>query len=157
MRFGLGTFAKLGPDSYLIQHYLFFYARPKQNILTELTTGLPIGNYDLGKIRKLGKNKFWVLLSGSDYNHDVGSQIYYALIFEKMPDNSFVAKSAYIAGFDARGYEDIQRDGLCGGNDDPDSGYPALESAAIVNKVIIKDVNHDGKEDVIFYTTEQNC
>jgi uncharacterized protein len=68
-----GSFAKLGSDSYLIQHYAFFYARPKQNILTELTPSLPMENYDIGKIRRLGKNKFWLLLSGGNYDHDVGS------------------------------------------------------------------------------------
>lgn len=89
MRFNLGSFAKLGSDSYLIEHYAFFYAQPKQNILTELTANLPRGNYELGEIRPLGKNKFWAFLSGGDYNHDVGSQIYYALFFKKRPGNSF--------------------------------------------------------------------
>jgi hypothetical protein len=157
MRFHLGSFARLGLDSYLIEHYAFFYVRPKQNIFIELTTNLPPGNYDLGEIRKLGKNKFWLLLSGSDYKHDIASKIYYALIFEKKPDNSFWVQSVHITDFACRGYDDEQTDGLCGGNDEPNSVYPVLESAADVNKFIVKDINHDGKDDVIFYTTEQNC
>jgi uncharacterized protein len=154
-----GTFAKLGPDSYLIQHYAFFYAQPKRSILTELTDPLPLGNYDIGKIRRLATNKFWSLLSGGDYNHDVGSQFYCALVFEKEPDGSFVARSEHIADFAFRGYEDAQRDGLCGDNTDPDRAtlYPTLKSAAHVDKVMVEDVNHDGNDDVIFYTTEQNC
>jgi uncharacterized protein len=157
MRHGLGSLARLGSDSYLIDHYAFFYAQPKQNVLTQLAGYLPMGNYGLGQIRKLGKDKFWLLLSGGNYKHDVGSQIYYALIFEKKPDNSFAARSAHIADFEFRGFEDAQRDGLCGDNDEPDSWYPRLDSAAYADEVIVKDVNHDGKDDVIFYTTEQNC
>jgi hypothetical protein len=159
MNFEQGSFAKLGSDAYLIQHYAFFYAQPKRNMLTKLTAYIPMGNCSLGKIRKLGNNKFWLLLSGGDYNHDLISQIYYALVFEKKPDNSFTARSAHIADFQSRGFEDAQRDGLCGDTTDPDSDslYPTLESAAYVEKIIVKDINRDGKDDVIFHTTEQNC
>jgi uncharacterized protein len=151
MVYGLGSFAKLGSDSYLIQDHAFFYAQPKQNILTELTAYLPPGNYSLGEIRRLGKDNFWLLLSGANYKHDVGSQIYYALIFEQKPDNSFAARSAYISSFEFRG------SGLCGDNDEPDSWYPRLESAEYVDDVMVRDVNRDGKDDVVFHTTEQNC
>lgn len=65
-------------------------------------------------------------------------------------------RSAHIAGFASRGFEDIRRDGLCGDNTNPEL-YPTLDTAAYVNKLIIKDINHDGKDDVIFFTTEQNC
>ena len=159
MRFNLGSFAKLGPDSYLIRHHALFYAQPRENMLTQLAGYLPPGNWDLGEIRRLGKDKFWLLLSGRDYNHDVGSEEYHALIFEKKPDSSFAPRSVYIAGFVSRGFEDAQRDGLCGDKTDPDLAplYPTLESAEHVDKVNVLDVNRDGRDDVIFHTTEQDC
>lgn len=157
MKFMGASFASLGQGTYLIEHDAFYHARPNRNELVQLTTALPPGNFELGEIRRLPNNKFWLLLSGSNYDHDVLSQVYDALFFEKMPDASYAITSAHVAGFACRGYENQQLDGLCGDGADPTLEYPALTSAALVNKLVIKDANNDGKEDIIIYITEQNC
>ena len=151
MKFSGGSFAHLGSDSFLIEYYAFYFAQPKQGKLTKLTSPLPLGNYDLGEIRKLGKNKYWVLLSGGDYNHNTGTSMYYALVFEIQPDSSVIAKSLNIAHFQEYG------EGLCDDNIDNDLGYPNLESTTHVDNYSIKDINHDGREDIVFFVKEQNC
>lgn len=151
MKFMGGSFARLGSDSYLIEYYAFYFAQPHQGKLTKLTTSLPIGNYDLGEIRKLGQNMFWFLLSGFDYHRDIASKIYYALVIEKKSDGLVVAKAFPIADFAEYG------EGLCERDSDPDLDYPTLQSTAHVNNYSIKDINSDGREDIIFLVEEQNC
>jgi len=46
---------------------------------------------------------------------------------------------------------------MCENSMDPADGYADLESAAFLDKYEIRDVNYDGREDILFYVTEQNC
>jgi hypothetical protein len=147
----LGSYARLVSDGYLIERYAHYFARPKQGILIQLTGNLD--DYDPVKLRKNCDGTYWALVHGVMYRDGILYEDFYNFVFDRQPDASVIIRSFSIISFTRHGADEA----MCENPMDPAEGYTGVEVATFVDKYEIRDANHDGKEDIIFYVTEQDC
>lgn len=142
-----GSFANLGKNGYLVFLDAFYFAEPKENRLAQLTKAWPPGTPEEPEFRRIGSNRLWALISGTELSHGVYKSSYYAIFIE----------------FDSLGTPSVSSiellsihetyDGLCEGGD----VFKVTDVATHVDSQEIKDVNSDKLEDIVFQLEQQDC
>ena len=142
------SYARIGPDSFLVMTAGIYLAQPTLGKLDELEMAGSDDGWEPLKFRPLPGNGYWALLQASGLSHGIWSTFVGALFIRPSKDGE-PAVSAKDLGQFAGG-----DDGSC--PDDADRPEDMSE-AQHVESVNVSDINHDSMEDIVIQVREQNC
>jgi uncharacterized protein YecT (DUF1311 family) len=146
-------FARIGPDSFLVQMSGFYLAQPSSGRWEELVgVGMRDDAWDPPDFRPLPRNGIWVLLHAQTLSRGSYTEYYGALFVKSSGDKALTVNAVDIAS-----YSDVDSE-LCArstsDDPEPENSPPTAEH---VESTDVMDINHDSMDDIVFHVAKQDC